>query len=109
MDSLLGHILGNAQQVQSQLGLAAHGIHVGQGVGSGDLAEKPGIIHHGREEVHSLDQGQVIGNLVNGSIIALVEANQQVGIIVDLQTFQQLSQHTGADLCAAAAAACQLG
>ena len=40
-------------------GLAAHGVDVAQGVGSGDLAEHVGVVDDGREEVHGVDDGQV--------------------------------------------------
>ena len=101
MDRLLGHIRRDSHDVQAQLRLAAHGIHVRQSIGGGDLPEQIGIIRDGREEIHRLYQGQVIGNLVDAGVVALVKAHQQIGVAVDLDAVQQLGQHACTHLGAA--------
>jgi hypothetical protein len=94
VNSLLGHVLGNAQQVQRQLGLAAHGIYVRQGIGSGNLTEEVRVIRNGREEVNSLYNTKVITEFINQRIIGSIEADNQVWVI----EFWKLSQNIGKDL-----------
>ena len=102
VDSVLRHIRRNRHDVQAQLGLAAHGVHVAEGVGGSNLAEQIGVVGNGREEIHRLHQGQVLGDLIDRGVIALVKAHQQVGIAVYLDAVQQLGQNTGAHLGTAA-------
>ena len=108
VDSFFGHIIGDTQQIQRQFRFAAHGINIGQGIGGGNLTEQIGVIHHGREEIHSLHQRQIVTYFIDGCIIAFIKTNQQVGIMMHLQPVQQLGQYTGTHLGTAAAAAGQL-
>ena len=109
VNRLFGHVFRHAQQVQGQLRFAAHGVNVRQGVGGGNLPEKIGIVGNGGEEVHRLHQGQIFTDFVNGSVIAFVEAHQQVGVLMDFDVLQQLCQHAGTYLGTAAGTAGQLG
>ena len=109
MDRLAGHVLGYAHEVQGQLGLPAHSVHVAQGVGGRDLAEEVGIVGNGREEVHRLHQGQLVADPVYRRVVTLVKSHQQVGIAVYLDAVQQLGQHPGPHLGPAAGALGQLG
>ena len=84
MDRFGGHVLGNRHNIQAELGLAAHGVHVGEGVGGGNLTEEIGVVRNGGEEIHRLDQGQAIGNLIDRGVVAPVKAHQQVRVLVDL-------------------------
>ena len=52
-------LLGEGRDRQGEQDPAAHREHVGQGVGGGDLAEGPGVVHEGREEVEGADDGQL--------------------------------------------------
>ena len=104
VDRLIGHIPGDAHQVQGQLGLAPHGVHVAEGVCGGNLAEKVGIVGDGRKEVHRLHQGQLVREPVYRRVVAAVEAHQQIGVPVDLQALQQPGQHPGPHLRPAAGA-----
>ena len=108
MHGLLRHILRHGHDVQTQLRLAAHGIHVAEGVGGGDLAEQVGVVGDGGEEVHRLYQGQLVANLIHGGVVALVEAHQQIGVVVHADALQQLRQYARAHLGAAAGALGQL-
>ena len=108
MHRVLGHILRHAHDVQSQLGVTAHGVDIRQGVGGCDLAEGIGIVGNGREKVQRLHQRQLVRYLIHRGVVALIKAHQQIGILVDLDTLQQLRQHTGAHLGAAAGALGQL-
>ena len=109
MDHFLGHIIRHTQQIQRQLGLAAHGVNIRKSVGGGNLTEEVRIIHHWREKVYRLYQCQIVTYFVDRGIVAFIEAHQQIFIPVNLQTIQQLCQNTGTDLGTAAAAAGQFG
>ena len=98
VDSILGHVRRDSHDVQAQLGFTAHGVHVAEGVGGRDLAEEIGVVGNRREEIHRLHQGQVLGDLVDAGVVALVKAHQQVGVLMDLDAVQQLGQDTGAHL-----------
>ena len=76
--------LGEADDVHCGLDFTAHCIYVAEGVGGSNLAEGIGIIHHGGEEVNSLDDTDVIGDFIYGCVIGTVKADQQVGIILAL-------------------------
>ena len=54
VDRLLGHVLGHRHHVERQLGLSAHGVYIGQGVGRGDGPEGIGIVGNGGKEVYRL-------------------------------------------------------
>ena len=66
---LVGQALREHEHVHGQLCLAAHGPDVGKGVGGSDLAVFVGIVHCRREDVHGLDQGHLIGDLVNCGVV----------------------------------------
>ena len=109
MHRVLGHGLGDGHDVQAQLGLSTHGVHIGERIGGRDLAEGIGIVGNGREEIHRLHQGQIVADLIDGGIVTLVKAHQQIGVVMDLDALQQLGQHTGSYLGAAAGTFGQLG
>ncbi len=56
-------------------GTSAHGIDVAQRIGGGDLAEGVGIVHHGSEEVHGLDQREVGSDFVDAGVVGVIEAD----------------------------------
>ena len=87
---------------------SAHGVHVGKGVGGGDLSEEIRVVRDGREEIHRLHQGQIIGDLIDTGVVALIKAHQQIRVTVDLDAIQQLGQNARAHLGAAPGALRQL-
>ena len=98
------HIFRETHQIEGSFHLATHGIHVAQGVGRCDLPEGIGVIHHGWEKVHRLHQGQIFCNAVDGGIIPAVIPHQQIRVLFAAgQLFQNAAQHTGTQLCRAAA------
>ena len=109
MDRLPGHLLRHAHKIQGQLWLSAHGVDVAEGVGGGDLPEQVGVVGNGREEIHRLHQGQLIGDFVDRGVVALIKPHQQIGVLVNPYSVQKLRQHPGPYLCAASGAAGQLG
>ena len=107
MHRIHGHLFGYGHYVQAKLGLAAHGVNVRKGVGGGYLAEKVRIVRYRREEVHRLHYRKLVAYLINGCVVALIEAHEKVRVVMHLYAVQQLRQHSRADLCAAARAFCQ--
>ncbi|MPM46844.1 hypothetical protein SDC9_93551 [bioreactor metagenome] len=74
------HAFRHAEQVERELGLAAHGVNVRERVGGSDLPEGERIVHDGRKEVHRLHEGECIAHAVDGSVVRAVKANEQVGV-----------------------------
>ena len=111
MDGLLRHGLRHGHDIEAELWLAAHGVDVGKGIRRGDLAEDIGIVGDGREEIDGLHECKLVRDLVNGRVVALVEADEQIGVAVHADIAQQLRKDPRADLRAAAGALgklCQL-
>ncbi len=108
MNRFFRHGLRHGHDIQAQLGFSAHGVHVGQGVGGRDLAKEIGVVRDRRKKVHRLHQRQLVADLVDRRVVALVKAHQQIGVAVDPDTLQQLAQNPRAHLRAAPGALCQL-
>ena len=90
------HALREADKVQCSLHLASHGIDITQGIGSGDLPEGIGVVHHRRKKVHRLHQRNIICYAVHGGIIPAVVAHQQVRVFFPArQFFQNTAQRSG--------------
>ena len=66
------------QHVERARGLAAHGEHVGERVGRGDASEIVRVVDERREEIDGEDGGHVVGDAVDGGVIAGLEPEQQV-------------------------------
>ena len=99
------HTLRKADQIQRSFYLASHGIDITQGIGSSDLPEGIGVVHHWRKKVHRLHQRNIICYAVHGGIIPAVVAHQQVRVFFSArQFFQNAAQHTCSQLCSASAA-----
>ena len=103
------HGFRRAEDVQSQLGLPAHGVDVTEGVGGGDFAVEVGIIHNGREKVGGLDQGQILAQHIDAGVVAFVVSHHQPGVRMGLEAIQHFGQGSGPHLGAAAGAGGQLG
>ena len=98
------HILRETDQIQGSLYLAAHGIDITQGVRGCNLPKGIGVIHHRREKIHGLHQRNVICNAVDCGIIPAVVADQKIRVFfAPGQLFQNTAQHSGTQLCGAAA------
>ena len=59
---------------------ASHGIDIGNGVGSGDLAEPVRIVNRGCNKINSVDHGDFSSKPVNRGIISGLKTDQQVRI-----------------------------
>ena len=77
-------------------GASAHGVDVAQSVGGGDLAESVGVVHDGGEEVDGLHQREAGSDLVNAGIIGVIEADQNVWIVLAGQFAQNFVENCGA-------------
>ncbi len=89
---------------------AAHGVDVGDGVGGGDAAEVPGVVHDRHEEVRRGDHAGVAVQPVDRRVVAGLRADQQVGEgRRDRLAGQQLLQHRRRELAPASAAMRQAG
>ena len=71
---------GKRQYVERDQRLCAHGEHVGKRVCRGDAAKLVGVVAHRREKVERQHRGRVVIDAVDGSIVARVEPQQQLGI-----------------------------
>jgi hypothetical protein len=65
-------------QVHGCLGCAAHGVDIAQGVGSGNLPERVGIVHDGRKKIHGLNESQIVVYPVNAGVIGALQPHQDV-------------------------------
>ena len=74
----LSFSIGKATMDSAVSGRPAHGVDVAHGIGRGDLAETIGVIDAGREDVHGLDQGQPVAELVDARVVAGVGADEDV-------------------------------
>ena len=72
-------VLGEGRDRQREQDPAAHREDVGQGVGRGDLAERPRVVDERREEVERADDREVVADAVDGGVVGRVEAGDQVG------------------------------
>lgn len=78
---LIGQSVRKSGQVQSQEGLAAHGIDVAHGVSGGNRPVVIGVIHHRRKEIGGENQGPLVAQFPDGGIIRLRETYQQIGVV----------------------------
>ena len=83
---------------QSGNGAAAHGIDVAQGIGGGDLAEGEGIVDHGGEEIHGLHERLPRADLVDAGIVGVIEAHENIRIVLPRQLSENRVEHRGAEL-----------
>jgi L-seryl-tRNA(Ser) seleniumtransferase len=113
-----GHVLRDCRDRQREQHSAAHREHIGQGVRSRDLAERPRVVDDRREEVERADDGDTRRDEMDRRIIGWIEPRDQTGraiaielehILTGTETGQRLAQDVGAELGSAAAAARQLG
>jgi hypothetical protein len=88
---------------------AAHGIDIGDGIGSGDLAEDIGIIHHRREEIDRLNQRNIIADLIDTGIVGRVKADKYVFVGEFGDIAQNLRKRSRRELCRSACSGNHLG
>ena len=89
-DNLLRQRAGHAQKVHGHSRSPAHGVHIAEGVGGGDLSEPEGIIHNGRKEIHGMNGRDLISNAVHTGIVIGVEAHQQIRVAAVRQALENI-------------------
>jgi hypothetical protein len=86
-----------------------HRIDIAQRIGDGDGAEVVRVVDDGREEIDSLNQRGVLGDLVDRRIIARADPNQEVWIGDRGEVAQNLRQFGWAELGGSTSAVGQAG
>jgi len=81
-----------ADDVQGEDRPAAHGIDVGQRVRRGDRPVVVRVVHDGREDVHGLDEGEVVGEAVDRRVVDGARPHQEVRVAGNRQPAQDLRQ-----------------
>src|SRR5450830_985399 len=100
----------HADDRQSHDRVAAHGVDVRQRVGRGDATEVVGIIDDRRKKIGGRDQRLTVVQAIHGGVVARLRAHQQVlGQGAHRRGREQLGEHAGRNLAAAAAAMGELG
>ena len=102
------HLLGETYDIERGAHGAAHGIHVAECVGRGNLTENIRVFHHRREKVQRLHDGEVVGQAIDRRVVARLGADQQIGIGRPRQFFQHSRQRRRPELCRTAAASAKL-
>ena len=74
--------IGEAHQCERSERLAAHRIHIAKRIRRGDLPERVGIVHDGREEVDGLNQRLCRREQIHAGVVGFVEADKQVGVML---------------------------
>src|SRR5262249_18325709 len=62
--------------------LSPHGVNVAERVRRGDLAEGKGIVDDWRKEIDGLDQSLVGSYLIHARVVGVVEADQNIGVML---------------------------
>ena len=87
---------GEAYVSQRGDGASAHGVDVAQRIGGGDLAEGVGVVHDGSEEIDGLHQREIGGDFVDAGVVGMIEADQNVGIVLPGKLAQNFVEDCGA-------------
>ena len=79
-DGNIEFIDGKADDVHRCQGIAPHGIDIAEGVGHGDLAEGVRVIDYGGEEIHRLDNRQIVAEFIDPGVFGVFHPGQEMGI-----------------------------
>ena len=79
-DDFLRKVGWHTKDIHRQCYLTTHGIHIAQGIRRGNGTEVIGVIHDWSKEIQCLDNGNIVVDFVDGSIIAYRQPNHQIGI-----------------------------
>jgi len=85
-------VAGEAHQVQPGDRLRTHGEAIAQCVGGGYLAVVVGIVHDGREEIHRLDDGQILSEPIHARIVPRVRPVEKIRVRKRFELTQSFSQ-----------------
>ena len=59
---------------------AAHRVHIAECIGGGYLTEKLGVINNRREKIHGLHDGEIVGEPIDGRVVAGFKTDDDIGI-----------------------------
>ena len=62
--------------------MPSHGVYIAQGVDRCNLSEGVRIIYYRREEIYRLHQRVVGRDLIHAGVVGVVEADQNVGVML---------------------------
>ncbi len=83
------HLLkGKANQIHGRFRNSAHGIDIAQGIGSRNLAECIRVIDYRCKKIYRLDDGLIVGNLINAGIVRTVHTHNHMVIGWNFQAAQ---------------------
>src|SRR5579863_10248470 len=68
-------LLWKTHQRQRRERLSAHGVNIAKCVGCRNLSERVSVVDDGREEIDSLDQRLIGGDLIHSGVVGMVEAD----------------------------------
>ena len=90
--------IGKAYNIEGYRRLAAHSPDIAERVGCRNLSEHIGIIHDRSKEVHRLDHGNLIRNLIDSRVIGGLNPHDQIIIMEFWQLAQNLGKGLGTNL-----------
>ena len=102
------HRVRQTHDIERQLRLAAHRVHIAQRVRCGDLAVQKRVIDDRREKVRRLNDGRVVRYHIHARVVALIVADDEARVRVRAEAVQHLDERSRADLCPAARAGGEL-
>jgi hypothetical protein len=97
-----------ADDVERGERLAAHGVHVGERVGRGHLAEVVRVVDDGSEEVDRLHERHVLGQHEHAGVVERLASDEEPGIGVARERRERGGQVTRTHLGRSAGAAGEL-
>ena len=104
------HVDWHAHQRQRQNRLAAHGVHIGDGVGGGNAAKLKRIVHDRHKEIGGGNQRLLVVEFVDRRVVRGFDAHHQLfGDRHGRDALEDFRQHARRNLAATAATVRQTG
>ena len=91
-DDLVRQVAREAGDGKRQKRLAAHRIHIAQGIGGRNRAERVRVVNDGRKEIHRLNERRVGAQAVDGAVVGGIETDQQIGMGRAFEWLQHVRQ-----------------
>ena len=86
------------REIKSREGGSSHGVDITQRIRGGDLSEGKGVIDNRSEKVDGLNQGEVVGQLIDPRVVRGLYPNQNLRMFGDREFLQNLVQILRTDL-----------
>ena len=94
-DDLVRQVAREAGDGERQKRLAAHRIHIAQGIGGRNRTERVRVVNDGRKEIHRLNERRVGAQAIDGAVVGGVETDQQIGMGRAFEWLQHVRQVLG--------------